>query len=182
MGASCRTEEERNGRIKGNLFGGEGVVRSIYKKGDGVGIGRCILRGGGSVPFLIKWINWFNVVIHINSIAISIHIPVPVATLGWYFSTWVWHSISRPPPNPCVKQWKGSVCGVLKTVPLIRPYARLQWMVKNCIVLAVGWHGGKLPDERRRCRPKLCIIRQGLHPHPGPIGHGCGFDDSQESD
>ena len=25
------------------------------------------------------------------------------------------------------------------------------------------------------------IIRQGLHPHPGPTGHGCGFDDSQES-
>ena len=28
----------------------------------------------------------------------------------------------------------------------------------------------------------LRIIRQGLHPHPGPTGHGCGFDDSQGSD
>ena len=32
VGASSRGVEKRNGGIKGNLFGSEGVVRSIYKK------------------------------------------------------------------------------------------------------------------------------------------------------
>ena len=33
-----------------------------------------------------------------------------------------------------------------------------------------------------RSRPSLWIVQQGLHPHPGPVWQGCGFDDSQESD
>ena len=36
----------------------------------------------------------------------------------------------------------------------------------------------KLPDERRRCRPKLLVVEQGLHPHPGPTIYDCAFDDS----
>ena len=39
-------------------------------------------------------------------------------------------------------------------------------------------YDGKLPDERRRWSPKQWIIRQGLHPHPGPTTiYNCGFDD-----
>ena len=36
---------------------------------------------------------------------------------------------------------------------------------------------GKLPDERRRRRPRESIVAQGLHPHPGTATHGCGVDD-----
>ena len=40
-------------------------------------------KGGvGVIPFLIKWLNWFNLVIPIIIIAISISIPDPVAVLG----------------------------------------------------------------------------------------------------
>ena len=79
MGA-YRRGKKRNGEIKGNLFGSEGEVRSRYKKGGGVGIGRCILRGGGTKPFLFNRFNLFNV----DSIAISMNIPFHVATLDWY--------------------------------------------------------------------------------------------------
>ena len=62
-----------------------------------MGIDRCVLRGGGTEPLLIKWFNWYN--INITSIAISIDFPFHVATLGRYFTTCVWHPFSRPPPT-----------------------------------------------------------------------------------
>jgi len=115
------------------------------------GVGRCVLRGEGIEPFLF---NWINIVIHILSIDISIDIPCPVATLGWQFATWVWRPLSRPPPALCV--------GTL--------YARTP-------AFQHSWKE-KLPDERRRCRPKALVVKQGLHPHPGPTIYDCGFDDS----
>ena len=45
-------------------------------------------------------------------------------------------------------------------------------------ISATNLYVGKLPDERKRRRPKLWIIRQGLHPHPGPTIYDCGLDDS----
>ena len=49
-----------------------------------MGVCRCVLmRGGvGSLPFWIKWFNWFNIVIRIRIIDISIDIPDLVAALG----------------------------------------------------------------------------------------------------
>ena len=48
-----------------------------------MGVCRCVLwkEWVGSRPFLIKWLNWFNLVV-IDLIAISITIPFPVAALG----------------------------------------------------------------------------------------------------
>ena len=42
--------------------------------------------------------------------------------------------------------------------------------------------GGKLPDEMKRRRPKSLVIRQGMHPHPGPTIYDCGFDDTDGGD
>ena len=43
---------------------------------------------------------------------------------------------------------------------------------------------GKMPDETKRNLPKLQLVEQGMHPHPGPSHgeRGCGFDNSQWSD
>ena len=51
------------------------------KKGVGVGVCRGVLTVGreGSLPF---WIYWFNVIIRVAIIAISISIPDLVAALG----------------------------------------------------------------------------------------------------
>ena len=124
-----------------------------------MGICRCVLRGGGTEPFLF---NWINIVIHILSIDISIDIHCPVATLGWQFATWVWHPLSRPPPALCVG-----------TLYARKPSYQYAW-------------NEKLPDERGRCRPKALVVKQGLHPPPGPssmiadsmtpmVGNGLGM-------
>ena len=42
--------------------------------------------------------------------------------------------------------------------------------------------GEKLPDERRRYKPKLLVARQGLHPHPGPGSGMYDFDDPEGPD
>ena len=83
MGASSRMMERKNGKTKGNCFGEEGESRSRLEKRRGGGVCRCVLKGerGGSLPFLIKWLNWFNLVI-IILIEIGISIPDPVAALG----------------------------------------------------------------------------------------------------
>ena len=96
MGTSSWREEKRNGRKKGNFSGGVGEMRSIQNKGVGVGVGRCVLWRGGPMLFS-SWIKWLNIVI--VPIDISIHIPYPVATLGRYFTTLVWHPwpARRPP-------------------------------------------------------------------------------------
>ena len=50
-------------------------------------------------------------------------------------------------------------------------------MADRCAKHSLCWDG-KLPDESNRCRPKSLVIRQGLHPRPGPTIYDCGFDDS----
>ena len=54
-----------------------------------MGVCRCVLwkEWVGSRPFLIKWLNWFNLVI-IDIIAISVTIPFPVAVLGGILPPW----------------------------------------------------------------------------------------------
>ena len=156
MGASCREQEKRNGEIKGSFHGREGDVRS----------------GGGSEPFLFKWFNWFNINISIASIAISVDSPFLVATLGRYFTTLVWHPFPDPPPalSRSTVRFKG-----------YDPH----WACQVCRcdqTAAFELGGGKLPDERKCRRPNVGIIRQGLHPHPGPVWQKGGFDDSQASD
>ena len=49
-----------------------------------MGVCRCVLKGvrGGPTPFLLDRLNWFNLVVLITIIAISISIPDPVAVLG----------------------------------------------------------------------------------------------------
>ena len=49
-----------------------------------MGVCRCVLEGevGGSTPFLLDRLNWFNLVVLITIIAIRISIPDPVAVLG----------------------------------------------------------------------------------------------------
>ena len=60
-----------------------GSRRADKKKGDGVGVCRCVLEGErGVMPFSIKRLNWFNLAILIDIIAISISIPDPVAVRG----------------------------------------------------------------------------------------------------
>ena len=126
-------------------------MRSIYKKGVGVGIGRCVLWGGGSLPFLINCFNWFNINISIASIAISIDSPVLVATLGRYFTTLVWHPFPYPLPALCRSTVNFKVYEPRQASQNSR---RMQMVV-------VGWSGGKMPDEKKRSRPSLWIVRQG---------------------
>ena len=49
-----------------------------------MGVCRCVLKGevGGSTPFLLGRLNWFNLVVLFIIIAIRIIIPDPVAVLG----------------------------------------------------------------------------------------------------
>ena len=128
-------------------------IQKKEKKGEGVGVCRCVLEEGSPLPFLSNWFNWLNIVISVDSIVISIDIPFPVATLGRYFTTLVWHPFPDPPPAPS----RSSTISACKDYGL----------------------RGKLPDERKRLRPRTWIIQQGVHPHPGPVVGRSGFDDSQ---
>ena len=101
-----------------------------------------------------SWIKWLNIVI--VPIDISIHIPYPVATLGRYFTTLVWHPCPDPPPA----------------------HSSL-WTISACSDLVLR---DKLPDEMKRLSPRAWIIQQGMHPHPGPVWVSGGFDDSQGTD
>ena len=49
-----------------------------------MGVCRCVLKGeeGGSLPFLLDRLNWFNLVVLFIIIAIRISIPNLVAVLG----------------------------------------------------------------------------------------------------
>ena len=49
-------------------------------------------------------------------------------------------------------------------------------MISACMRRSL-WGEGKLPDERKRSRPKVVVVEQGLHPHPGPSIYDGGFDD-----
>ena len=55
-GASCRGEgrqmTKRKGKTKGIVKGEVGVMRSIQKKGEGVGVGRCVLWSGVRCVFV----------------------------------------------------------------------------------------------------------------------------------
>ena len=84
--AAARGAEER-GEERASWFVEEGCRRADEKKekkGEGVEVCRCVLVKGreGSLPSWIKWLNWFNIVIRIDLIDISIHIPDLVAALG----------------------------------------------------------------------------------------------------
>ena len=61
-----------------------------------MGFGRCVWGSGGSEPFFSR-IKWLDIVITL--IAISIRIPLLVATLGRYFITLVWHPCPAPLPS-----------------------------------------------------------------------------------
>ena len=93
-----------------------------------MGIGRCVLRGGGTELFLIKWFNWFN--INVTSIAISIDIPVHVATLGRYFTTLVWHPVFPPAAQPLCKAAEMLDAGVA--------FSDQQWWATSRRLLELG--------------------------------------------
>ena len=100
--------------------------------------------------FLSNWIDWLNINIITASIDISIDIPCPVATLGRYFTTLVWHPY--PDPLPALIRLL-TVC-----------------VADDNLLTDIGMSlEGKLPGEGSRPPTRHRLLEQGIHPHPGPM-------------
>ena len=105
--------------------------------------------------------------IKLNSIDHHHHIPCLVGALGRYFTTWV-HRPAFPTSRPDCMQ---SV-GILDYSGWKSRRWKLQGSELTSLSEDEATRGSgqieKYPNETRRGPPKDRIVRQGLHPHPGP--------------
>ena len=104
---------------------------------------------------------WFKDRRHID-IKHHVDISPPVGTSRLVFYRLA-YCPSLPPPALTIESWK-----------------------THCDISWIGYErrqvGGKVPDETCRGVPRLTLIRQGLHPHPGPTIYDCGFNDPDGGD